>query len=267
MTSTIRRWLTLVAAFALCAPEAARLQAQTTARSLTDREIESSETKTALHALIRENAETERKLRQAEASVAALQKNLAAASAETEVFKRLVSELQVRLEALGLDAAGDPGKLEQRLLKAVNDLRLSEQERIALRDALLALDEATRRFQRASATEDVEARKALEVALRSAGRALVVAGEAIDAAPVPATLTDAMVISVKDELALVVANVGRRHGVRVGMPFRVFRGETEIGTVRVVDSREKIAGAVVQDLRSETERIQFGDRLKVGADQ
>ena len=266
MTSTYRHWLMLVAAFALCMPGAARLLAQTTARSLTDQEIESSETKTALNALLRENAETERKLRQAEASVTALQKNLAVTSAEAEVFKRQVSELQVRLEALGLDAAGDPGKLEQRLLKAVNDFRLSEQERTALRDTLLALDEAARRFQRASATEDAEARKVLETALRSASRALASVGNAMDATPVPATLTDGLVISVKGDLALVVANLGRRHGVRVGMPFRVIRGDVEIGTVRVVDAREKISGAVVQDLRSETEQIQVGDRLKVSAE-
>ncbi len=51
------------------------------------------------------------------------------------------------------------------------------------------------------------------------------------------------------------------------MPFQVIRGEKLIGTVRVVDVRENIAGAVIQNLSSEKERIKVGDRLKVDARQ
>ncbi len=241
------------------------LQAQA-ARSLTDREIESSETKTALNILLRENAELEHKLKQAEASLAALQKNLALAAAEAESFKRRAAELQIRLDALGLESAGEPAKLEQRLLQAVNDLRLSEQERNAARDALLVLHAAALRFRQASATEDAVARQDFDAALSEAGRLLAPAEGVGEPPPVPATLIDALVISVNRDLALVVANLGHRHGVKVGMPFRVLRGDAEIGIVRVVDVREKISGAVVQDLRSDTSQIQVGDRLKVKAE-
>ena len=44
-------------------------------------------------------------------------------------------------------------------------------------------------------------------------------------------------------------------------------GGEDIGTVRVVDVREKIAGAVIQDLRSSTLRVQTGDRLRVEAER
>ena len=48
-----------------------------------------------------------------------------------------------------------------------------------------------------------------------------------------------MAISVKDDLALVVMNLGSKQGVKVGMPFQVIRGEHIVGSVRVVDVREK----------------------------
>ena len=51
------------------------------------------------------------------------------------------------------------------------------------------------------------------------------------------------------------------------MPFKVLRGDRVIGTVRVVDVRERIAGAVIQDLSSDKEKIKQGDRLKVDAQQ
>ena len=49
------------------------------------------------------------------------------------------------------------------------------------------------------------------------------------------------------------------------MPFRVWRGDREIGLVRVVDVREKISGAVIQTLGSDTDTVKVGDRLRVDA--
>jgi hypothetical protein len=60
-------------------------------------------------------------------------------------------------------------------------------------------------------------------------------------------------------------NLGNSHGVKVGMPFQVIRAGKIVGSVRVVDVREKIAGAYIQDLSSEKERIKVGDHLKVDA--
>ena len=86
---------------------------------------------------------------------------------------------------------------------------------------------------------------------------------ATDSEPV-GTLTDARVISVKDELALVVDNLGRRQGAKIGMPFQVWRDGRQIGLVRVVDVREAISGAVIQSL-DPSQKIQVGDTLRVDA--
>ena len=76
------------------------------ARSLTEQEIETSETRATLEALLRENEGLKRKLQQSESQVATLQKNLAASNAEAEVLKRKISELVLRIEALGINSTG-----------------------------------------------------------------------------------------------------------------------------------------------------------------
>lgn len=237
--------------------------------SLTAKEIEFSEARMALEAMVADNQKLREKLAASEATVVAIQKSLAIANSESEVFRRQTGELKLRLEALGVEGAGgNTAKLEQRLLKAVSDLKLVEDERKKLQQALIQLSEVVLRYQKAAVTTDPEARLALEAEMRGAARALGVAPpETLEAAAVASTLTDGMVISTKEELALVVANLGIKHGVKVGMPFQVLRNDEFIGTVRVVDVREKIAGAVIQNLNSDKDTIKVGDRLKVDAQQ
>jgi hypothetical protein len=128
-------------------------------------------------------------------------------------------------------------------------------------EAKALLDAMTR-----SRTAQAEARAALETELRAADRLLGVgAAEELDAQTAGPTLTDASVVEVKPEFALVVANIGRHAGVKVGMPFQVWRGNRRVGDVRVIDVRDRISGAVIQNLVSEEDSIKTGDRLRVDA--
>jgi hypothetical protein len=79
------------------------------------------------------------------------------------------------------------------------------------------------------------------------------------------SLMDGNVISVKDEWSFVVGNLGEKQGVKIGMPMRVMRDDRKIATLRVVDVRQKICGAVIQEMNSEKEKIRVGDRLQVDA--
>ena len=74
-------------------------------------------------------------------------------------------------------------------------------------------------------------------------------------------------LSVKEEWALVVGDLGAKQGVKIGMPLRVVREGKTIATLRVIDVREKISGAVIQELVSEKVEIKVGDRLQVDARQ
>ena len=78
-------------------------------------------------------------------------------------------------------------------------------------------------------------------------------------------LMDGSVISVKDEWSFVVGDIGEKQGVKIGMPLRVVRGEKKVATLRVVDVRQKICGAVIQEMDSEKDKIKVGDRLQVDA--
>lgn len=234
--------------------------------SLTDSDTESSKLKVALDKTAGENKQLRDALSNAEASLIEMRKAVAATSGESEVFRRQALELRKRFEALDSSGTGDPRKLEQRLLTAVSDLGQVEADKMRLTEAVIRLSEAALQFSRTAPSNHAEARLTLEAEVRNASQALGIGSpDAIEGAPVPSTLSDAIVISVRDELALVVTNLGHKQGVKVGMPFQVIRGNKFIGTVRVVDVRQKFAGAVIQNLSSEKERIKVGDRLKVDA--
>ncbi len=275
MTSSFRYlWPTLLMiGLGLCLKAGESLAAQEAAglipglSSLSDSEIEFSEARLTLQQAALENKALARRLALAEETIESLTQSLAVANGEAEEFRRISAELKFRMEALGLDAAsGDRAKLEQRLLKAVSDLRLLRQEKEELADRLVALLEVVVRYSMVSEGADPETRMELETQLREANGALgIVQSNVAEVKAVPATLTDAMAISVKDDLSLVVANVGSKQGAKLGMPFRVWRGDREIGLVRVVDVREKIFGAVIQTLGSDRDRVKVGDRLRVDA--
>ena len=205
---------------------------------------------------------SESKIESAE-TVKTLTESLAASNAEAELFRRKYSELQLRVEALGLDAANkDRSKLEQRLLTAVSDLQLAQKERDQYRDQMLQLTEAMLHLLKTSTGGDAKARMEVEAQLRGTSDLIAKAGAPVEAPP---TLMDGSVISVKDEWSLVVGNFGEKQGVKIGMPLRVLRDDRVIARLRVVDVREKICGAVIQEMGSGKEKIIVGDRLQADA--
>jgi hypothetical protein len=244
--------------------------AATGGSSFSDSDIEVSEAKVTLQTVVAENEVLKRQLAEAKEAIKSLTDSLAVSNSEAEVFRREATELKLRMTALGVDGlSGDKSKLEQRLLKAVRDLQLVQSEKDKLADELVQLSEAVLRYTKVATTDDAEARLALEARLRSVAEVLGIPGNQTGAdaqkAAAPGSLNDGMVVSLKEELSLVVANIGSRQGVRVGMPFKVVRDDHLIGTVRVVDVREKICGAVIQSLDSEKNKIKVGDRLMVDA--
>lgn len=232
--------------------------------SLTELDVENSELKVALDAVIGENKQLRDAVSAAETNLVEMRKALAAMSGETEVFRRQALELKKRFEALGISGTGDSSMLEQRLLSAVNDLQQVEGKKKRLTEAMIRLSEAVLRFSKTASSSDAEARLLLEAEVRNANDALGVGSEkAVEGLPSASTLMDAAVISVKEELALIVVNLGRKQGIKIGMPFQVIRESQLVGIVRVVDVRERFSGAVIQRLNSENNRILVGDRLKV----
>jgi hypothetical protein len=214
--------------------------------------------------LLRQNEDLQRQLLIAQESLKALTSSLAESNAEAELFRRKYSDLQLQMEALGLASASkDRAKLEQRLLAAVSDLQLAQKERDAYRDQMLRLDEAMLCYLKTSQSADAKARMDVETQLRSIDKLVTKSMNAPDL-PEP-SLMDGSVISVKDEWSFVVGNLGEKQGVKIGMPMRAMRGDKRIATLRVIDVRQRICGAVVQEMDSKKDRIKVGDRLQVDA--
>ena len=231
--------------------------------SLSESKIETAETQLTAEALLQQNEDLRKQLSIQQESLETLTTSLAESNAEAELFRRKFSDLQSRMEALGLDSAKkDRAKLEQRLLAAVSDLRISETQRDAFRDQLLGLNEAILRYLKTSQGGDAQARMDVEAQLRGTNELVARSEKSARQSPEPG-LMDGRVISVKDEWSFVVANIGEQQGVKIGMPLRVMRGEQKIATLRVIDVRHRICGAVIED--SGKEKIRVGDRLQVDA--
>jgi hypothetical protein len=234
--------------------------------SLSESKIESAEQKITAESLLAQNEDLRKQLRIQQESLKTLTASLAESNAEAEVFRRKFSGLELRMEALGLASASkDRAKLEQRLLAAVSDLRLAQKERDDLRDQLLGLNEALLRYLQTSQGGDAQARMDVETQLRKTNELVgrsIPQGRDQAQEPQP-SLMDGSVLSVKDEWSFVVANIGQQQGVKIGMPLRVMRGEQKIATLRVVDVRQRICGAVIDD--SGKGKIKVGDRLQADA--
>src|SRR6266849_323145 len=245
-----------------CVVAASVAQAQGNS-SLTESKVENAETKVTAEALLAQNEDLRKQLSIQQESLKTLTASLAESNAEAELFRRKYSDLELRMEALGLASPNkDRAKLEQRLLAAVSDLRLTQKERDEFRDQLLGLNEALLRYLQTSQGGDAQARMDVEMQLRKTSE--LVGGSTSAAAQEPQpSLMDGSVLSVKDEWSFVVANIGEQHGVKIGMPLRVMRGDQKIATLRVVDVRQRICGAVIED--SGKEKIKVGDRLQADA--
>jgi hypothetical protein len=246
-----------------CLVAASAAQAQENS-SLSESKIETMTQPAMAEPAPAENEELRRQLSIAQESLKALTSSLAESNAEAEELRRRYSDLQLRMEALGLASASkDRTKLEQRLLAAVSDLQLAQKTRDEFRDQMLRLNEAILRYIKTSQGDDAQARMDVETQLRSTNELVTKSTNPPEA--VEPGLMDGSVISLKEEWSFVVGNLGEKQGVKIGMPMRVMRNDRKIATLRVVDVRQKICGAVVQEMDSKKEKIKVGDRLQVDA--
>lgn len=177
-------------------------------------------------------------------------------------------ETELTFQALGVDLlAREQGALEQRLIKAVRDLDIAQQQLESAEQALLSLSEAFLTYRAAtegSATPEV--RQLSEQALLLSDQALRrMQGQHDDKAI--AVTGDSQVITVDSSIGLVVFGSGRLDGLRVGTPITISRQERPIYTAMVVDVRDSIAGALLQEKVADVEEVLAGDGVKLHPNQ
>lgn len=237
------------------------------AGSLSDLDIEYSALKVAIEKLLGENHQLSEALALNSKALSDVRQSLADANGENAVFMRQAKQMRLRMDALGIDSVGgDSITLEQRLIAAISEFRSSKDQSAKLSESLAKLCEVTSLYARTATTIDPQARLIFETEVRRANEVLGIQQTDLKkTGSPPALLKDSVVVSVKDELSLIVINSGERNGVKIGMPFRIIRDDKVIARIRVVDVRERISGAIVQNLNTEKNRIKIGDYVKADA--
>lgn len=169
-----------------------------------------------------------------------------------------LQEIRKRLEALGGSALGDS---EQRLIDAMGNLEAANEELDILKKASVKLSSAVIAYMSQALTDDPATRSAVESALRETDVAL--GFRQAPARDFAGTLDNASVLSIDSDSGLVVVNVGREGGLRVGMPVEISRGDQILANTIVTDVRKEVAGVLILKLLNPALMVAVGDRATV----
>lgn len=223
--------------------------------------MELLELKTTLEVSARRINELEAQLAAQRAQSAAVTQSLTSVTSEASQTRDGYEKLRGLMEGLGvsvLDSSGD--QTRERLIAALSDLRLLDEQKRKLTDALVALSEASLNLAKTAQGADPAVVKKLEEGLALADQAVRSASSVGGQDSSPTDLHQANVVAMKAESGVAVINVGSKDGVKVGMPFAISRQDKVVAKVTVVDVRKSVSGVVVQQLASTANPIQIGDR-------
>ena len=225
--------------------------------------VELQEAQLTLNASLARVTELESRLTKAREQINALAEALASSNGESQQAREAYERIRVQMEGLGMAALDSSNaELQQRLLAALSDLRLLETQKRTLTEALFKLSEASLNYAKAAGPVEGDPKKNLEAGLAASEKALA----KIQSAEERLTDTDlqnARVVSLKEDAGIIVLNVGSRHGVHPGMPFAIYRQDKPVARALVVDVRNGICGAVLQELISKSEPVKVGDSGRV----
>ena len=231
-------------------------------------DLEVLELKTTLEASARKINEVEGQYQAQKAQVSALTQNLASANNQAVQARESYERLRSVLEGLGVGALeGGADQVRERLLAALSDMKVMGEQRAKVSEALLNLSEAALAYAKTTPTADLNAGKKLETTLATAEKVLRSSSSVSSGEAPAADLHDLKIVSLKPELSLGVLNAGSKDGVRVGMPFAIYREDRQIAKAVVVEVRKAVAGFVVQDLVSTADPVRVGDRGVIEAEQ
>ena len=196
-----------------------------------------------------------------------LRNSLMASNAESEEFRSSYSKMRLQLEALGIEAITDGDKgVESRLLKAMNDIRLLEEDNMRISEALINLsDKALQLIDQSKGNEKNSdgLKVLLGSAVDDADKALGIGVGQEISGNIRGTIHEAKIISVKNDYGMVVFNVGRDGGAKIGMPFRLFRKDRPVGSSIVVDVRDNVSAALIKEINKKEDYPKVGDLASV----
>lgn len=173
---------------------------------------------------------------------------------EKENAEQLAS-IRTRLEALGPNLLDDD---KQRMVTAASDIEVLSDRVRRLETAATNLSASVSDFLRQTVVSDPDARMRLETTMRELDAAIGLRDK-----PRPdlrtGSLQGARVISIDSRSGMLVLNVGESAGARIGMGFRLTRGDRPYGRAVIADVRDSLCGAFIEQLDQEQEGVRIGD--------
>ncbi|MGL4399720.1 MAG: hypothetical protein ACRCXD_07605 [Luteolibacter sp.] len=184
-----------------------------------------------------------------------LQRSLAEANSGEKQASEQLAQVRERLEALGknlLDGGDD------RLVQAAADLQIANERTSQLESSVTKLASAVMEYLRQAVVSDPDARLRVETSLRELDAVL-----GLRQKPRPdvrtGSLQQARIVSIDQESGMLVFNLGESQGAKIGMTFRLTRGQTPYGKAILADVRKGVSGAFVETLDNVAESPRPGD--------
>lgn len=184
-----------------------------------------------------------------------LQQSLAEANRGEKQSAAQLAQVRERLAALGknlLDGGDD------RLVQAAADLQIANERITRLEASAVRLNGAVNDFLRQAVVSDPDARLRIETSLRELDAAL-----GLRQKPRPeirsGTLQQARIVSYDQESGMLVLNIGESQGAKIGMTFRLVRGQETYGKAILADVRKGVSGLFVETLNHAADSPKVGD--------
>ena len=185
----------------------------------------------------------------------ALQRSLAEANGGEKQASGQLAQVRLQLNALGknlLDGGDD------RLVQAAGDLQLANERITHLEGSVTRLAAAVNDYLRQAVVSDPDARLRVETSLRELDAVL-----GLRQKPRPdvrtGSLQQARIVSLDQESGMLVLNLGESQGAKIGMTFRLTRGQQPYGKAILADVRKGVSGAFVEHLDNVAETPRPGD--------
>lgn len=173
-----------------------------------------------------------------------LQRSLMEANRSQRETSEQLDQVRARLAALGknlLDGGDD------RLIQAASDLQIANERLTSVEQASARLMGAVGAYLREAVVSDPETRIRVETSLRELDAVL-----GLRQKPRPDVRTGSLkrsrIVSIDQESGMLVLNIGERQGARIGMTFRLVRGQEPYGTAILADLRQGVSGVFVESI-------------------
>jgi len=223
------------------------------------------ETRAALDAALEQHGLLREELTRLRNANAALARSLASANEDSRAARAELQRIRAELDALGLTAFDQSEReTRRRLIETMADIdRLTDsnetlrQQVLRLTEVLVIITGAATGIEPAQRAQAEAELRAAEATLRRTASSLPFDLEALlETSQLP---TEGRIVSIGRDLGLAVVNIGRKAGIRVGMPVEFAREDRRLGAGLIVDVRDQVAGVVPVDPNFDIATLAVGD--------